>query len=164
MFSWLKKMLEMVCDETGITLEDKNSWEISPLGVSTGFFIALKQLLPIGCVLYLEDPLHPQLLRFLAAHPAPCTVKVSVGSLWPRPTWYHVEANAENLDRIEELTEKNCAEPEICSSLVVYKDSQVLVSWHDAWSDPIGLSSFFSEPEVRDFSERLGLTYKRTRS
>jgi hypothetical protein len=163
MFSRLTKLFETNCHDTGNILEHADIWEVSPLRDSTGFFLALRQLLPAGCILCLEAPLHAQLRQFLASHPASCNMMVVAGTEWPKPAWYHVEASTENLERIEEVTRRDCAEPEICTHLIVYKDSQILLSWYDAWLDPMELSSCFAESEVRDFCGRLGTTYKRAR-
>lgn len=159
MFSWLWKWLGAGADLSGLYIEDNVVWEVSPPQESSCFFLALRQLLPPQCNLYLESPLFDDgVEQFLVSCQLANPVKVRIGTIWPWPTWYHVAASPENLERLADLA-KNGPNQDACIHLVAYENSRVLLSWYDAWTDPMWISTQYKEPEVASFAEQFECSY-----
>jgi hypothetical protein len=122
---------------------------------------ALRELLPCDSVLYFEDGSPPKALRaFLDAHKTAEQAHVAQGTLWPRPTCYHVAATAENLAELARLTER-CLTPELAIHFHVYHNREVLLEWHDAFWEPMLLSAALPEDKVAAFARSLGMTVTR---
>ena len=147
---------------TGIHLDAQHPyWEISGETDFPALFTALPNLLPEGCTLYFEGGSPSgELLEFLRAQEVPERAHVAYGTIWPRPRVFHIPAALDMIHRLAELT-RSCASPELAIHFHVYRDQTVLLEWHDAFGQPMLLSSQFPEERVRTFAERLQMSYKR---
>jgi hypothetical protein len=52
------------------------------------------------------------------------------------------------------------AEPELFDHIFLYTDHQALLEWPDAFSNCMWITPSITEPRVRAFATRLGLSYK----
>jgi hypothetical protein len=149
-------------ERAGITLDMSTCWEVSKVKQKrcTAFFKALGKLVPTGATLCIEGTsISKEVKSFLEAHRVKETCKVQLGTLWPRPSIYHVFCNDETLFELANLSERH-AVPEICDHLNVYKDGEVLLSWYDAFSDPIYISKKLPEDDLKAFCNTLGCSCK----
>jgi hypothetical protein len=85
---------------------------------------------------------------------------VAVGTLWPRPAYYHVPATPRTLAELALLAESH-AEPELAIHFHVYRTGKVLLEWHDAFSQPLLLDGELPESKVRDFASAPGMSFQR---
>lgn len=112
-------------------------------------------------VLYFEggSP-NEEISTFMAAHAIPETVHIATGTIWPEPKVFHVPATRENIDLLADLAER-CAEPELAVHVHVYRDREVLLEWHDAFTQPMLVAAALGENTVRGFAAALGATFEK---
>ncbi len=166
MFAWLYKLLHVVPPEErrGIRLAESWCWKVQVRGLAFSDFIhVLPELLEQGSVLYLEGGEHPkQLKAFLEANKIDPHTKVQMGTVWPRPTTYHLPTDAAFLRELARITDK-CANPEVCDHLSVYKDGVVLVQAYVCLWDPLYISRRIPLQTLKTFCEKLERSYEETR-
>lgn len=158
---WIAKLLGATPREelSGIRL-DLNSpfWELEGQTDFPRLLRALVDLLPEGCALYFEGGSSAQpLVDFFHAHEIPAQCPVAVAILWPRPTRRHVWATSQNLSALATLAEVHKSY-ELAVHFHVYRDREVLLQWHDAFTEPMLLSNALSEEAIRKFAGTLGMT------
>jgi hypothetical protein len=136
-------------------------WEVSGKADFPSLLTVLPDLLPEESILYFEGG-SPSgaLLDFLRAHCIPERAHVAYGTIWPKPTVFHLPATPETMSRLVELT-RSCAYPELAIHFHVYCGQSVLLEWHDAFTQPMLLSGELPEQRVRTFAERLHMSYKK---
>jgi hypothetical protein len=146
----------------GIRLDTSGSfWDISGKSDFPKLLQALLQLLPDGCVLYFEGGSPSgELAEFLREHAVPERAHVAYGTIWPRPSVFHIPAAADTISRLAELMRSRAA-PELAVHFHVYQDQTVLLEWYDAFDQSMGLAGSFSEDQIRDFAARVGMSYNR---
>jgi hypothetical protein len=136
-------------------------WEVSGKTDFPAFLTALPKLLPAESVLYFEGGAPSgDLLEFLREHGIPERTHVAYGTIWPRPTVFHLPATSETMTRLAELMGSR-AYPELAIHFHVYRDQAVLLEWHDAFTQPMMISGELSEQQVRAFAERLRMSCER---
>jgi hypothetical protein len=136
-------------------------WEVSGKTDFPALLMALPELLPEECVLYFEGGWPSgELLKFLQEHSVPERAHVAYGTIWPKPSVFHLPATLKTMSRLAELM-CSYAYPELAIHFHVYRDQCVLLEWHDAFSQPMLLSGELSEQTVRRFAEALHMSYKR---
>ena len=142
----------------GIKLNlDEPFWELTGKTDFPALFRALHEILPENSILYFEGGSPSgQLLDFLNTKSVPEQTHVAVSTIWPRPDYYHVPATAENISRLADISE-NIAEPELAVHFHIYCKGEVVLQWHDVFSDPMLLSCKLAEENVRTFAHRLNL-------
>jgi hypothetical protein len=147
---------------SGIRLDMKHPfWEVSGEIDFPSLLMALPDLLPEECVLYFEDGSPSgELLEFLRAHGVPERAHVAYGTIWPKPTFFHLPATPETMARLADIME-SCAFPELAIHFHIYRDQTVLLEWHDAFTQPMLLSGELPEQKVKAFAERLHMSYKK---
>jgi hypothetical protein len=158
----LSKLLSRIPPPKGIRLDmQRPFWEVSGETDFPALLAALPDLLPGECVLYFEggSP-DPEMLAFLREHAVPERAHVAHGTIWPKPTVFHLPATPGTMSRLAELT-RSCAYPELAIHFHVYRDQSVLLEWHDAFTQPMLLSGELPEQKVRIFAERLRMSYKK---
>ena len=145
----------------GITLDMSACWEVAKGRKDCQIcFRELPKLFPQRATLCIEGTsIANEVKSYLDSHRVKQITKVQLGTLWPRPTVYHVPCDEQTLSGIMELAEKH-AEPEICDHIYVYKGQEVLFEWNDAFSQPIYISKKVPEEKVKVFCEALGCSYK----
>ena len=160
----LRRILGIVPREErgGIQLEGWPRWRVQPTRGVPRFLQALAGWVPPPAVLYLEGGSPPPGLRaFLEGNAADETCRVALGTIWPRPTQYHLAATRENLLALAGLAE-NCAAPEIAIHIHLYGGGRVLLEWYDAFHNvPFYVADAVPEESVRAFCVELGLSYAR---
>jgi hypothetical protein len=164
---WVHKLLHITPKEElkGISLNlTVPFWKLEGKTDFPSLFRALRDLLPDGCILYFEGG-YPRgrLFDFFNAQAVPEQTHVAVGTLWPRPDYYHIPATTENLTALAQIAE-SYAEPEISIHFHVYRDGNVLLEWHDAFSQPMLLSGELSERNIRTFAEALSMKITKWRN
>src|SRR5262245_34096176 len=147
---------------SGIRLDmGRPFWEVSGKTDFLALLMALPELLPEECVLYFEGGWPSgELLKFLQAHRIPERAHVAYGTIWPKPTVFHLPATPKTMSHLAKLT-CSCAYPELAIHFHVYRDQCVLLEWHDAFAQPMLLSGELPEQAVRRFAERLHMSYQR---
>jgi hypothetical protein len=162
---WLRRLFGVTPKEEldGVRLDtSKAFWELTGTTDFPHLFHALADFLPEGSVLYMEGGSPNEQLRgFLSAHAVDELTHVAVGTIWPRPTYYHVPATRENLVELAKLAER-CVEPEIAIHFHVYHGGKVLLEWHDAFAQPLLLAGNLPEDRVRRFAHALSMEVVRT--
>ena len=147
----------------GASLTGDVLWQISNVKIASKFFRYMDLLLPENSIVFFEGTAVSQIIKdFYSSHPAGKTMRIRGGTIWPRPSSFHVP-----LKYMKELAvlAENCAEFEICDHLHAYADSVVLLEWYDAWFDPFYLAVQIAERQVSAFCELTGGANKKiTRS
>lgn len=147
-------------DLDGIRL-DEPAWELDGPRTFVELLTALRSHLPADAMLYFEGGAPDGEIRaFLDAHSVPEPVHVALGTIWPRPEVFHVPASEQALDQLVSLMTHH-AEPQLAVHFHVYRESDVLLQWHDAFSFPILLSGWFTEEQVAAMAGSMGTSYRR---
>lgn len=158
---WLARLFGVVTKEErkGIRLDTgRPYWELDGNTDFPRVLRALADLLPGDSVLYFEGGSPPKALQdFLDTHKTAEQAHVAPGTLWPRPTCCHVPATSENLARLARLTE-SCRTPELAIHFHVYCHAEVLLEWHDAFTEPMLLSAALPEERVEAFAQSVEMT------
>ncbi len=147
---------------TRVRFDQSNSWIVSPVQDASDFFRALAELVPADSFLYIEAGGKPpeEIDAFLRARQIDARIVIDGGTLLPTPLIYTVPATKENLDGLADVQRKY---PTPCGSIHVhvYRGQDVLVLSYDSFLDPFWISGQIPETNVKRFSNRLGLQYKR---
>lgn len=144
----------------GIHLEGPVRWEVAETKDMSAFLRALPHLLGEDSVLYLEDVNGPDVSAFLQRKPAKATCKVALGTIWPRPNYFHLDITEVSMQELAKLAEGR-ATPEVCIHLHAYKAGRVLLEWHDAFDQPMWISDEIPEEKVAEFCRGLNCTYQK---
>jgi len=154
---WLSKLLNYVPAEErkGLSLKPP-FWDVSCPRDFGAFLRALPDLVPEGCVLYLEGRPASEVSSYVAQRAAPTVATLAVGTIWPRPECLHMLMTRENCAGLAELAERH-ALPEIADHVHVYRNGEVLLQWYDAATNPIVISKQIPEQNVQEFCARLGI-------
>jgi hypothetical protein len=160
---WLSKLFNATPKEEleGIRMDYAQPlWEVSGETTFAALLRALADFLPDGSILYFEGGSPDrELLAFFNAHAIPEETHVAVGTVWPRPVYYHVPATPQNLSDLSVLAESH-AEPELAIHFHAYREGKVLLEWHDAFSQEMLLYGSFPEERVKAFAEALKMTFE----
>jgi hypothetical protein len=84
---------------------------------------------------------------------------IPMGTIFPKPAFYHLPITSENLKELAEIAERH-AEYEIAGHVHVYVNHEILLQWFDAFSDPIYISAKINEKKIKSFAEALNLQYQ----
>ncbi len=164
---WVRKLLHITPKEElkGISLNlTVPFWKLEGKTDFPNLLRALRDLLPDGCILYFEGGTpRGRLFDFFNAQTIPEQTHVAAGTLWPKPSYYHILATTENLTVLAKIAE-SYAEPEIAIHFHVYRNGNVLLQWHDAFSHPMLLSRDLSEEKIRCFAKVLSMKITRSSS
>jgi hypothetical protein len=139
-------------------------WEVSGISSAEKFFLALPEILPLPVNLCFEGTrISPDALALFASNAATYTLEIPTGTIWPKPSMFHVRATEQFLRQLAALAEKR-AEAEVCDHFHAYRDSQGLMRWYDAFSgDPVLIEESIPEAKVQGFCRKLGAKYARWR-
>lgn len=148
-------------ERKGISLGDVPAWEISPPGDPEKFVRALHVLFPMTATIYLEGTSNSRdIIAFFSSRQVAKSIKVALGTILPKPSYYHMPATLENLDGLAKLF-ANHATPEICIHFHIYDGSRILLEWHDSFGrDPMYVSRSIAEDKVKSFCAAIGSEYK----
>jgi hypothetical protein len=101
--------------------------------------------------------------EFLRGREWAVRVKIAYGTIWPRPDVHHIPMTTNNRESLAALIDsESLAHP--CNHLHVYRDDQMLLQWHDAWFDPILISTGVPEQLVAQFAAALERAYSKIRN
>jgi hypothetical protein len=118
---------------------------------------AFRVLLSAQGVIALEGiSIHAEVRETLQPHIIAPLLAIRPGTLYPAPEWIHIRATADALATLNELV-NTCAGPEICNHLYGYEDSTLLLEWHDAFDDPIHVTSAIGSAVIVAFCAALGV-------
>lgn len=132
-------------------------WELEGETDFPSLLRALIGFLPDGCTLYIEGGSPKgELRQFIEARQLQERVHVAVGTIWPRPKYYHILATTENLSELAEIVE-HCAEPELAVHFHVYFEDKIILEWHDAFTQPMLLAGTLEEGKVKALSKELNM-------
>jgi hypothetical protein len=161
---WLAKLFKAVrsSELKGIHLDLRQpNWKVTNSKAIAPFLLELVNIIPEDAIIYLEGGTPPAKLKtFLAQRCVPEVAHVEMGTIWPRPLVHHLPATRENILELANIA-KRCATPEVAMHFHVYKNNEVLLQWHDAFcDDPLYISKDVPEEKIKQFCDRLGLTYE----
>jgi len=145
----------------GISLGEKTRWVIKGLSDYEPFFRNLEQLLPTsGATLYLEGVPTPDVRKFLEGHSVAPGQEVLRGTIWPKPSIFHLPASAEVLRGLADLASHH-AYPEIADHCHVYTKDGLILQWYDACDPgcPLGAGPTITEAKVMAFCDLAGAKY-----
>jgi hypothetical protein len=130
-------------------------WELEGDTDFAALLSALPEILTENSILYFEggSPSGP-LLDFLHSQSIPEQTHVAIGTIWPRPRCYHVPATADNISALADISER-IAESELAVHFHVYTQGEIILQWHDAFSDPMLLSGKLPAERVQLFADKL---------
>ncbi|MBU0516748.1 MAG: hypothetical protein KJ621_18485 [Proteobacteria bacterium] len=148
-------------DRAGLSLGDDVGWEVTCPPDPAAFFEALGTLAPPDAVLAVQDPMGQAVRRFLTDRAAAQKTRVQAGTIWPRPTFFHVECSPDNLKGLADLARRH-SYPEMGIHLHVYQDNRVILEWYDAFDTMMDISKTVDEELVRKFCRACGSSYRRT--
>lgn len=117
----------------GISLGEQTRWVIKGLSEYEPFFRHLARLLPdSGAFLYLEDvSISSDVREFLEKHSVPACQEVLRGTIWPKPSIFHLLASSEVLGGLTDLASRH-AYPEIADHCHVYTRDGMILQLYDA--------------------------------
>jgi len=142
----------------GIRLGETEPWRVSPTKDVERFVRALPVLAPEGSLAYFEGTGEPHVAKYLTEVSVPAHVQVAIGTIWPRPDYYHVPVSQESMDSLAAFLDEAPA-GYFCTHCHVYRNGSILLEWHDAFmDDPMYVSRAIDEHTVRAFADRLGST------
>jgi hypothetical protein len=142
-----------------------NGWEVAGIIGAEKFFLALPEILPLPANLCFEGTsMSPDALALFASNAAAHTLEIPPGTIWPKPSMFHVHATEQFLQQLAALAGKH-AEAEVCDNFHAYSNSQGLMQWYDAFSgDPLLIEESIPEAKVQGFCRKLGAKYARWRA
>ena len=149
----LSKIFKCVSEDEskGISLRKGPCWEVSRIRDSSAFFRALSDLIPSNSILFIEGTsTSKDIQRYLEARKPDKITKVSLGTVWPRPNCFHMLATPENLEGLAKLADSYAA-PEVADHIHVYTNGEIILEWHDAFSDPVCISKVVPEDKIKNF-------------
>ena len=151
-------------ERTGISMGDAVGWEVSGIKSKSlpEFLRPLPTVLPEHSILYLEGTSRSarEVIAFLESHAASETSKVALGTIWPRPKFFHVPVTPEIMGELATLSARRVT-PEVCIHVHAYIDGRVLLEWYDAFFQELWISRDITEDRVAVFSKRVGAQYRR---
>ena len=141
-----------------------SSWEVKGIRDAEKFFSTLLEALPLPAHLCFEgSSFSSDVRKLLATHAVEPTMQIRAGTIWPKPTVFHVIATEQFLRELAALATKH-ANPEICDHFYAYNDGHGLMHWHDAFDDPLLIDESIAEAALQRFCQKLGVQYLRWRA
>ena len=139
-------------------LAEADCWLISGLTDAGAFFGAVIQLLPEATHVFLEGSPDADIVALLSKHAADVQYGAPIGTLWSWPRGNHRFAIRSSTALFDELSAAAAhhAEPEICSHLHFYRNTEPVAQWFDAFSDPMLVSKSIPRRRVEQFARTAG--------
>jgi len=143
---------------------DKSHWEVSCTKDFPSFLRALSGILPSDSVLYIEvgSPAD-EIKKFFESCCLVGKPIIPMGTTWPKPEFFHLPVNSENLFGLADIAEKY-PEFEIAYHVHVHKNNALVLQWYDAFLDPIHISKDIPEDRIKEFCSKLNIEYQETKS
>src|SRR5712691_7605956 len=110
-----------------------SGWEIRGIRRAGEFFSALVELLPLPVYLCFEGTsISSDVRTLLASSAVAATLQIPAGTLWPKPSVFHVFAREQFICELAELAGRHVG-PEICDHFHAYNNGHGLMQWYDAF-------------------------------
>jgi hypothetical protein len=146
----------------GISLGENSRWVIKGLSDYEPFFRNLERLLPeSGATIYFEGvAASPDVRKFFEEHSVTPGQEIVRGTIWPRPSIFHLPASPEVLSGLADLASHH-AYPEIADHCHVYTTDGMILQWYDACDPgcPLGAGPTITEERVKAFCDLAGAKY-----
>ncbi len=159
---WLKSLVCLLKkkDSEECRLANVAHWELTSPADYSKFLRMVTQILPPGCVLYVEGTsIAPEVRAFLEDRKTERIRNIGRGTILPRPGCFHILATQENMAQFARLAGLY-PEPEVCDHLVIYGNDGIYVEWYDAlYTDPVSVSTLVPEGTVREFCQAVGCSF-----
>ena len=159
--SWLRRLLNARSRQemAGLVLADPR-WEVVGLTSPSRLFQALPQLIPADSLLFLEGGEHPpELQTFLEGQNVDVAPRPALGTLWPATPYFSIRGRPEVLHELASLVAP-LPYPQVCHHLHVFLADRVLLSGHDAFSNPFYVSGDVPEARLKEFCATAGCAYQ----
>lgn len=155
--SFWSRLLRYATSEemAGKSMEDPDPWLILPQRDPVNVLRYLSILFPEGGFVYFEDTTNKFIKMWLSENSVPAPIKVAIGTIWPKPDYYHIPLTQNLLLRIADVSDENKIYfPSI--HLHVHNGEKVLCEWHDAIAcDPILVSSNIPKEKIDAFANAI---------
>lgn len=141
-----------------------SGWEIAGIRNAGKFFSAVPEILTLPVNLCLEGTsISREAKTLLTPSAVTPSLQIPPGTIWPKPSVFHVRATAELLDQLFRLAGRHAA-PEICDHFHAYNNTQGLIQWYDAFDLPLLVDESATEVQIQSFCRKLGVAYARWHS
>ena len=138
-----------------------SGWEVAGIKGAGKFFLALTEILSLPVNLCFEGTsISSDVQAFFASSAVTPSRQIPPGTIWPKPSVFHVLATGQFLDQLAALAGKH-AEPEVCDHFHAYNDSHGLMQWYDAFDLPLLIDESVGEARLQNFCRKLGVQYAR---
>jgi hypothetical protein len=138
-----------------------SGWEVAGVSSAEKFFPTLTETLPLPVNLCFEGTrISPDVQVLLASSAVTPSLQIPPGTIWPKPSVFHVRATEQFLHQLGALAGKH-AESEICDHFHAYADGHGLMQWYDAFDLPLLIDESIAEANVQNFCRKLGGRYAR---
>jgi hypothetical protein len=136
-----------------------SGWEVSAIRRPGEFFSALVEVLPFPVYLCFEcNSMASDVRKLLASSAVPASLQIPAGTLWPKPSVFHVFAREHFIGDLAELAGRHVG-PEICDHFHAYNHGYGLMQWYDAFDSPLFVDESIAEPALKSFCRKLGAQY-----
>jgi hypothetical protein len=135
-------------------------WKVTGSTSAEKFFSALNEILSMPVRLCFEGTsIASDVQALLRSRAEPASLEIPPGTIWPKPSVFHVTATEQFLHQLAALAGKH-AEAEVCDHFHAYSNSQGLMQWYDAFSgDAMLIEESIPEAKVQSFCRKLGMKY-----
>jgi hypothetical protein len=138
-----------------------SGWEVAGIRSAEKFFSGLTEILPLPANLCFEGTsISPDVQALLASNAVAPSLQIPPGTIWPKPTVFHVRATGQFAHQLAALAGKH-SEPEVCDHFHAYSDAHGLMQWYDAFDLPLLIEESIGEGSFREFCRKLGAQYSR---
>ena len=138
-----------------------SGWELTGARSAETFFRTLAEILPLPVNLCFEGTnISPDVQALLAASAVTPCLQIPPGTIWPKPSVFHVRATEQFLHQLAALAGRH-AGIEICDHFHAYVDGHGLMQWYDAFDLPLLIDESIAEANVQSFCRKLGGRYTR---
>jgi hypothetical protein len=136
-------------------------WEVEGPTDFEELFNALIGWVPNDAILYFEDGSHDkEISAFMNSNAIPEVSPIALGTLWPRPKVYHLPGTDHILRELATIMQHH-ATPELAIHFHVYVKDNIILEWHDAFSQPMLMHGSITEEKVKAFADKIGKNYKK---
>ena len=136
-------------------------WEVTGVTSAKTFFSTLAEVLPSPVNLCFEGTrISPDVQALLASNAVAPSLQILPGTIWPKPSVFHVRATEQFLHELGALAGKH-AEPEICDHFHAYSDGHGLMQWYDAFELPLLIDESVAEASIQSFCRKVEGRYAR---
>jgi len=136
-----------------------SGWEVAGIRSAEKFFSASTEVLRWPVHLCFEGTsISSDVRTLLASSAVSATLQIPPGTIWPKPSVFHVLASEQFIHELAALAGRH-AEPEVCDHFHAYNDSHGLMQWYDAFDLPLLIDESIAEVSLQSFCQKLGVQY-----